>query len=279
MKNLSKRIFALLILFVSVLIFSMLTVTASTVSEQQTYTNDGSVQIEEKYKKVSTNKVTFNANGGKIGSKKVVSTNIKKGAKIKNFPTTPKRTGYSFKGWYTKKTGGKKISVETKPTKNVILYAKWTKKSSSRILTAEEKKFVGVWVNHYIGIGNVRKTYTCEFTNKGTFIYLIAENNVKTGNYKVSGGKVTLTNIKWTYGDDGKKEYYPDKQVVGYKFETQFAESGTKVEYLKMAQIDYPQFSYLDYNSYHVNWNKFYKDSYYKSWSSKHSIYEWTIFK
>jgi len=76
-------------------------------------------------------KVTYNANGGKIGSKKFISTNIKKGTKLKKFPSTPKRAGYAFKGWYTKKTGGKKVNVNTKPSKSTILYAQWKKVSSS----------------------------------------------------------------------------------------------------------------------------------------------------
>ena len=131
----------MLILFVSVAMFSILAVSASVVSTTQTYTtaNDG-IQIEAKYKKASTYKITFNANGGKIGSKKTVATNIKKGAKINKFPATPKRTGYTFEGWFSKKSGGKKISVNTKPTKNIIYYAQWKK-----VLTAEEKKLVGGW--------------------------------------------------------------------------------------------------------------------------------------
>jgi uncharacterized repeat protein (TIGR02543 family) len=41
----------------------------------------------------------------------------------------PKRTGYIFKGWYTKKTGGKKVSASTlyRITKNLTLYAHWKK--------------------------------------------------------------------------------------------------------------------------------------------------------
>ena len=52
MKSSSKRSFPLLILFVSVLIFSMLAVSATTASTQQTaiITDDG-IEIEAKYKK------------------------------------------------------------------------------------------------------------------------------------------------------------------------------------------------------------------------------------
>ena len=133
MKKSSKRIFTLLILLVNVLIFSMLAVSAATASTPQIslITDDG-IEIEAKYKKTSTNKITFNANGGKIGSKKTVAINIKKGAKINKFPSTPKRTGYKFMGWYNKKSGGKKVTVSTKPRKSITLFAQWSKKTSSR---------------------------------------------------------------------------------------------------------------------------------------------------
>jgi len=98
----------------------MLTVSAAVVSTAQTDTStDKTIQIDAKNKQVPTNKVSWNGNGGKIGSKTTISKNIKKGAKIGKLPSTPKRTGYKFTGWYTKKTGGTKISVNTKPSNSV----------------------------------------------------------------------------------------------------------------------------------------------------------------
>ncbi len=38
----------------------------------------------------------------------------------------PKRDGYSFTGWYTKKAGGAKVTASTKFTKATTLYARWT---------------------------------------------------------------------------------------------------------------------------------------------------------
>ena len=212
MKNSSKRIFTLIILFVSVLVFSTITASAAVASVPQTYTTaDESMEIETKYKKASTNQITFNSNGGKIGTKTKVITNLKKGAKIK-LPTTPKRKGYDFKGWYTKKNGGKKISVNAKPIKSVTLYAQWTKKKS----TSANSKIVGSWVyfgkeykSNYnfftgsteYGFKDVVKTYY--FRENGSFI------NIKTvgkdptaihGKYKVSNGKIYFTNIVYEPG-------------------------------------------------------------------------------
>ena len=68
--------------------------------------------------------VTFDANGGTCSTttKKVVY-----GSTYGTLPT-PKRTGYTFTGWYTKKADGNKVTSSTKVTtaKNHTLYAHWT---------------------------------------------------------------------------------------------------------------------------------------------------------
>ncbi|MDR1775845.1 MAG: InlB B-repeat-containing protein [Actinomycetes bacterium] len=70
-------------------------------------------------------KVTFNVNGGKALSKKSATRTVVTGKKYGKLPT-PTRTGYKFAGWYTKKTGGKKVSASTiAGSKNVTLYARW----------------------------------------------------------------------------------------------------------------------------------------------------------
>ena len=75
MKNSSKILALLIILFATVVIFSILPVTASVLITPQTdTTTQEDVLIEAKYKKASTNKITFNGNGGKIGSKAIVTT-------------------------------------------------------------------------------------------------------------------------------------------------------------------------------------------------------------
>ena len=72
-------------------------------------------------------KITWDANGGKIGTKKTVTTTVTKGNKIGKLPETPKYTGYAFKGWFTSKTGGTKVTTSTKPTKATTYYAQWSK--------------------------------------------------------------------------------------------------------------------------------------------------------
>jgi uncharacterized repeat protein (TIGR02543 family) len=68
-------------------------------------------------------KVKFNANKGKVSKKSKKVTNGKAYGKL----PTPKRANYKFLGWYTKKSGGKKITKKSIATqvKAHTLYAHW----------------------------------------------------------------------------------------------------------------------------------------------------------
>jgi uncharacterized repeat protein (TIGR02543 family) len=74
--------------------------------------------------KAKTYTVKLNANGGKLG--KASTTSLKKthNAKFGKL-ATPKRTGYTFQGWYTGKVKGTKVTASTKVTRAVTLYAHW----------------------------------------------------------------------------------------------------------------------------------------------------------
>lgn len=84
--------------------------------------------------------VTFNPNGGTVGTK---SKNVTIGSTYGTLPT-PNRTGYSFDGWYTKEIGGTKVTETTTvgtnpPTK---LYAHWIAKKYLVTFDAN-----GGWIN------------------------------------------------------------------------------------------------------------------------------------
>ena len=68
--------------------------------------------------------VTFDPNGGTVTTKSRTVTYDE------NYilPGDPTRTGYTFDGWYTAKTGGAKVTTETKvtATANHTLYAHWS---------------------------------------------------------------------------------------------------------------------------------------------------------
>lgn len=74
--------------------------------------------------------IKFNANSGKVskGSKKVTS-----GKKYGSLPK-PKRSGYDFLGWYTKKKGGSEITAASyvAKAKKHTLYAQWSKKGTDK---------------------------------------------------------------------------------------------------------------------------------------------------
>lgn len=112
-------------------------------------------------------------------------------------------------------------------------------------MNTEEKKLVGTWTSYYF-----QDKYM--FTDKGTFIYIyiyiyIGSSSVhgaKSGNFKVSGKKITFTNIVYKQGN------YPNTQVAEYKLE----KSG-KNEYLIMRSLTYPDLNYLPFNS-HTTYSK-----------------------
>jgi len=84
--------------------------------------------------------VTFNANNGTAPKNGTAAMNSKSVTMGKAYGTLPKttRTGYSFAGWFTAKSGGLKV-VSTDivaSAKNSTLYAQWTPKSYARKFNA-----------------------------------------------------------------------------------------------------------------------------------------------
>ena len=172
-------------------------------------------------------KVTWNANGGKIGTSNTKVTSVKNGAKIGKLLKAPKRNGYEFKGWYTKKSGGKKITTSTKIKKKVIHYAQWKKKATTDANPNIDAKLLGSWTY-------TSKFYT--FKSDGTFIFTSiggGASSISTGKYKTSNGKITFTNVKEEYGN-GLVKNYPDT-VAEYRFEKFNGD-----EYLKIPTLEYP---------------------------------------
>lgn len=74
--------------------------------------------------KINTYTVKFNKNKGTKLSK--TSAKVDYNKKIGKLPTV-QRKGYSFKGWYTAKSGGKKVTANTSITKSQALYSQWIK--------------------------------------------------------------------------------------------------------------------------------------------------------
>ena len=68
-------------------------------------------------------RVLFNANGGTGGTTREVAIGSRLGDG--NSLPTPKRTGYTFAGWWTAQSGGVKVSTETMVIADVTYYAHW----------------------------------------------------------------------------------------------------------------------------------------------------------
>lgn len=68
--------------------------------------------------------ITLNANGGTVSKK---SVSVAKNAAYLSLLPTPTRSGYTFAGWYTAKTGGTRITSATKAAASRTVYARWTR--------------------------------------------------------------------------------------------------------------------------------------------------------
>lgn len=120
--------------------------------------------------------VTFDPNGGKVSRE---STAVTIGKPYGTLPT-PNRTGYSFAGWYTEKTGGTKVTETTTvgkdpPTK---LYAHWTANNYLVTLHANGGKIS----TPSGGLVNTRN-YTATYGSKYNFL----PTPTRTGGYNFDG--------------------------------------------------------------------------------------------
>ena len=101
-------------------------INSTTASKPDDYlTRSETVDILYKYyhKYKEPLKIVLNSNGGTTNyTKKIYYSN-----KIGTLPT-PTRSGYDFVGWYTKSSGGSKITSTTIILKSGLYYAHWNKK-------------------------------------------------------------------------------------------------------------------------------------------------------
>ena len=70
-------------------------------------------------------KITFDAKGGTLTATELHTDRTGKLASLPNAT----RSGYTFDGWFTAKTGGEKVTAEKTFNANITLYAHWTAKS------------------------------------------------------------------------------------------------------------------------------------------------------
>ncbi len=114
-----------------------------------TYPNRFLIGFDILYDQVTTEKVTFNANGGTVSP---ASQTVTFGSAYGTLPT-PSRKGYQFDGWYTAKTGGTKVDEDTIVTTfgGHTLYAHWTVKRY--MITFDATGGKGYFINKYVTYG------------------------------------------------------------------------------------------------------------------------------
>jgi uncharacterized repeat protein (TIGR02543 family) len=142
------------------------------------------ITVKKSETPVTTYKVTFNPNGGSVTP---TSKTVTVGNKYGELPT-PTRSNYTYKGWYTEKSGGTKIISSTIVNINsdITLYAHWTKDTSNE------------YTINYKGNGATSgsvSSHVCKMNERCSI-----KNNgfVKTG-YKFSG---------WTTNSSGSDDGY-----------------------------------------------------------------------
>lgn len=151
-------------------------------------------------KAVISYQALYRGNGGKIENKSTYSVAKKKNETLSQLPEAV-REGYVFLGWYTKKTGGSKVSKSFKVTGNSTLYAHWLKIPEKTKVTLKQNK-----------AGRVNISWK---KIKGVSYYKIYVSNTKNGTYKVLK-KTRQTSYTDKNRTKGKRYYYYVKSYSVY---------------------------------------------------------------
>lgn len=146
--------------------------------------------------------VKFNGNKGTVKTK---SKSVGYKQKYGNMPQAV-RSGYSFLGWYTQKSGGKKITENSKVTtkKTTTLYAHWKKVTVSKAAVSKVTNTAGLKMTVAIKKVSKAKGYQIRYSTKSN---MKPAKTVLTGSTKKTIGKMSK----------GKKYYV---QVRAYKVDS-----------------------------------------------------------
>lgn len=142
--------------------------------------------------------VAFNANGGKASA---ASKQVEEGSAYGKLPAAT-RTGYKFAGWYTKISGGSKVTAKTKATGgDYTLYAHW--KANTYKVRYNKNGGTGTMSAQSMKYGTSYKLRANAFKKKGyTFAGWAASKNGKA----VYKNKATVKNL--TRKNGGTKTLY-----------------------------------------------------------------------
>lgn len=158
-------------------------------------------------------KVTFNVNGGKA-----IKTKNKTVTAGKKYGTLPKatRAGYTFSGWYTAKTGGKKITASSKVsiTKDSTLYAHWQKvakpgNAKKPTVKNTKKNTIKVTVKKVNGADGYEIRYAVKSNMKGAKKVTVKKTSSTITNKKMlKKGKTSYVQVRAYKTDSTGKKIY-----------------------------------------------------------------------
>ena len=168
--------------------------------------------------------VTLDANGGTVtpGSKDTEGN-----GKLSGLPE-PVRSGYVFKGWYTAKTGGTKVTTNTVFTADATIYAQWggytvtvagttngtvtvdkTEAPAGEEVTIKVAAKSGYKMSTLTVKDSNGKTYTPGTDNKGTYTFTMPGANVTV--------TVTFTRVKTYTADTTNPKTGDDFEIIFWR--------------------------------------------------------------
>ena len=162
-------------------------------------------------------KITFQANGGKKLSKSSIT--VESGKAYGKLPTVV-RSKYKFAGWYTAKSGGKKVTEKTLATANVTLYARWTKvkvpgKVAKLRVKNSAKRAMKVSFGKVKGADGYEIRYALKSNMKGA--KKVNASSASKTIKKLKKGKTYYVRVKAYVKDSTGKKYYSKKDSARVK--------------------------------------------------------------
>lgn len=159
-------------------------------------------------------KITFNANGGKVSKS---NCNIKINTAIGSLPV-PTRKGYHFKGWYSAKTGGTKITTKTTFTAGKTIYARWSKikvGKSKIIKTTATMKQITFKLKRVSGVDGYEIKFSTKSNMKNAVTIIIQDTSFTVRELK-RGGKYYIKVRPYIIDSANQKVYgkYSAKKTV-----------------------------------------------------------------
>ena len=153
--------------------------------------------------------VTFDANGGSVSP---TSKTVTYASTYGSLPT-PTRSGYTFQGWYTDKTGGTKKTSSSKVTtvNNHTLYARWyvdiPSAKSDLVYTAAEQTGIDSATGY-------TRSGTYKATNAGSYSATVSLSN--SSNSFWSDGSTSNKTISWSIAKRPLSECTISLSTTGY---------------------------------------------------------------